>query len=142
MIIHEQENGIGHQSYHKGLTQLTTEDGKPVFVDTESFFPARAEYFVEPIMGWERRSFVPRIAWTKTEKKTKGILRTAKTAYREEVGLLVDGKPYTGPLFFKKGFLKRKTEAVFPTAAEINAEDDFMSKQTQQVNWKTNKNIF
>ena len=42
MIIHEQENGIGHQSYHKGLTQLTTEDGKPVFVDAESFFPARA----------------------------------------------------------------------------------------------------
>ena len=56
MIIHEQENGIGHQSYHKGLTQLTTEDGKPVFVDTESFVPARAEYLVEPIMGWERRS--------------------------------------------------------------------------------------
>ena len=79
-------------------------------------------------MGWERRSFVPRIAWTKTEKKTKGILRTAKTAYREEVRLLVDGKPYTGPLFFKKGFLKSKTEAVFPTAAEVNAEDVFMLK--------------
>ena len=31
MIIHEQENGIGHQSYHKGLIQLTTEDDKPVF---------------------------------------------------------------------------------------------------------------
>ena len=71
---------------------------------------------------------MPRIAWTKTEKKTKGVLRTAKSTYREEVELLVDGKPYTGPLFFKKGFLKRKTEAVFPTAAEVNAEDVFMSK--------------
>lgn len=71
---------------------------------------------------------MPRIAWTKTEKKTEGVLRTVKTAYREGVELLVDGKSYAGHLFFKKGFLKRKTEAVFPTAAEVKAEDVFMLK--------------